>query len=221
MKKAHMHFLAAGMALISLPAFSQNVKLAKVAVGMTEAEVREALAPAGMTYVQQHSSYEELRYMLAAKDEESYAFTLIDGRVAAYSVAHILPAGSQPTVKTVRDSITKQTWAPVRIAGRDTYWVSDAYGAPVADETKCSPVSAVGWIAYDASSLNSTVSGYRSIARLMKPAVVRYPAGCGVSIHMEEASAGGDGDPVSSVALQVLNMKAMSVFAAKHPQSPR
>ncbi len=221
MKKTQMKFLAACIALISFPGFSQNVKLAKVALGMTEAEVRGALAPAGMTYVQQASSYPELRYLIAAKDEESYAFSLLDGRVAAYSVLHILPTVNPPTVKAVRNSITKQTWAPVRASGRDTYWLSDADGAPVADEARCSPAPAGGWVAYDASGLSSTVSAYRSIGGVMKPSVMQYPAGCGVSIHMDEESAGGDRDPVSSVSLQVLNLRAMSVFAAKHPESPR
>ncbi len=100
---------------------------------MTEADVREALAPAGMEYVQQASSYPELQYLVAAKADESYAFTFLDGRVVAYSIVHILPAANQPAVKT----------------------------------------------------------------------------------------AGGDADPVSSVSLQVLNMKAMTAFAAKHSQPLR
>lgn len=192
-------------------ASSQQVKLAKVALGMTEAEVKEALAAGGQVFSEQASAFPRLRYVTAVKPDESYAFTLVDGKVAAYSVVHILSEGKQPPVKTVRDSITRQTWTPAYASGTETLWVSNVDGTPSSDLKQCSPAPAGGWTALDAQTANK-LSNYPSAAGLLNPAFATYPSTCGVSIHMTEQSAGGDSDLVSSVSLQVLDLKTISAF---------
>jgi len=94
MKK--IKFLAAGLILLAQPAVSQTVKLANVALGMNEAEVKTALAKSPLTYVSQPSEVADLNYLVAESEEESFAFMFIDGRVAAFALSHILPPGQQP-----------------------------------------------------------------------------------------------------------------------------
>ena len=213
--KAPRFLLIAGCMLLGLSASAQQVKLAKVALGMNEAEVKEALAPSGQTFLELDSSSPQLRYLVAAKADESYAFTLVDGKVAAYSIVHMLPEDKQPTVKAIRDSITRQTWAPVRAAGTETFWVSHADGTPGSDCAQCSPAPAGSWMALEAGAA-SKLASYPSASGLLRPALVPYPSGCGVSIHMTEQSAGGDADPVSSVSLQVLDLKVISAYVQQH-----
>lgn len=131
MKKSQLKLLAAGLILLAHPIFSQDVKLANVALGMNEAEVKAALVSSAPYYINQDSDSPDLHYLVAAAEAESFTFTLIDGRVAAFSVTHILPPGQQPTVAILRNLITKLTWIPAEIKKGDTLWLSDATGAPL------------------------------------------------------------------------------------------
>src|ERR1035441_1197260 len=118
MKKQFL-FFPAGLIFFAQAALSQNVKLAKIAIGMNETEVKAALASSAPFYLNQPSDFSDLYYLVAEAETESYAFTLIDGKVAAFSVTHILPPGQlpflapgqQPTVSILRGLITKQTCA--------------------------------------------------------------------------------------------------------------
>ena len=106
---------------------------------MSETEVKTALASTAPFYINQASDYPDMHYLVAETEAESYAFTLIDGKVAAFSVMHILPPGQlpflppgqQPTVSILRGLITKQTWTPAEINKGDTWWFSDVSGAPL------------------------------------------------------------------------------------------
>ena len=110
--------IAAGLCLLVQPLLAQNVRLAKIALGMSEAEVKTALASDTPFYADQPSAYADMHYLIAETDAESYAFTLIDGKTAAFSVVHLLPPGQlpflpqdqQPTVAILRSLIAKQTW---------------------------------------------------------------------------------------------------------------
>jgi hypothetical protein len=53
---------------------------------------------------------------------------------------------------------------------------------------------------------------------LMKPGITTYPSNCGVSIHLNQTPAESEESVVTSVRYQVLDIKAMNAFAAKHPQ---
>src|SRR5271165_3687068 len=135
MKKNQLLTLAACLILLAQSVLSQNVKLAKIALGMSEAEVKTALVSSAPFNINQPSDYPDMHYLVAEDEMESYAFTLIDGKVAAFSVMHILPPGQlpflppgqQPTVSFLRNLITRQTWAPAEINTGDTLWFSDAY----------------------------------------------------------------------------------------------
>lgn len=52
----------------------------------------------------------------------------------------------------------------------------------------------------------------------MKPAVVSDPSNCGVSIHLIQTPAKSEEAVVTAVWYQVLDIKAMNAFVAKHPQ---
>jgi len=129
MKKNQLPPLTAGLILLAQSVLSQNVKLAKIALGMNEAEVKTALVSSAPFYINQPSDYPDMLYLVAEDETESYAFTLIDGKVAAFSVMHILPPGQlpflppgqQPTVSFLRNLITRQTWAPAEINKGETH----------------------------------------------------------------------------------------------------
>ena len=114
MKSRTLQLLAASVIFLTQPIWSQNVKLAKIALGMNEADVKTALASNSPVYVNQPSASPDLHYLVAEAETESYAFTFIDDHVAAFSVVHILPPGQQPflpsgqepTVSTLRNLIT-------------------------------------------------------------------------------------------------------------------
>jgi hypothetical protein len=104
--------------------------------------------------VNQASGSPDLHYLVAEAEGESFAFTFIDGRVAAFSLMHILPPGQQPflpsgqepTVNTLRNLVIRQTWTPAEIKKGDTLWMSDASGEPLSDTLKCVPKSGNGWL---------------------------------------------------------------------------
>src|SRR5271157_4565145 len=156
MKKNQLLTLAAGLILLAQSVLSQNVKLAKIALGMSEAEVKTALVSSAPFYINQPSDYPDMHYLVAEDETESYASTLIDGKVAAFSVVHILPPGQlpflppgqQPTVSILRGLITKQLWAPAEINKGDTWWFSDASGAPLSNALQCRPDSSEAWLAF-------------------------------------------------------------------------
>jgi len=227
MNKSYMQLLAVSLILLTQSALSQNVKLAKIALGMNETEVKTALASSAPFYINQPSDSPDLYYLVAETETESYAFTLIDGRVAGFSVMHILPPGQlpflppgqQPTLSILRNLITKQTWAPAEINKGDTLWFSDASGAPLANALQCRPESGEAWLPF------GTVPGAKpgeppakSTAGLMKPSLTSYPSNCGVSIHLNETPAESEDSVVSSVRYQVLDIKAMKAFFRNHRQ---
>jgi hypothetical protein len=63
---------------------------------MSETEVKTALTSNAPLYVDQASDDQDMHYLVAETEAESYAFTMIDGKVAAFSVMHILPPGQLP-----------------------------------------------------------------------------------------------------------------------------
>lgn len=228
MKKMHLMLLVpAFLALVQL-ACAQNVKLANVATGMTEAEVRQALASNSPVYMQQASEFSDLYYLIAETDAESFAFTIIEGRVAAFSLTHILPPGQQsflpqgqdPTVSTLRNLISKRTWEPAEIRRGDTLWLSNAAGMPTSDAAQCRQKHGEEWMPMGtiaASGPGREVP--KSTAGLMKPSLVSYPSACAMSIHLKMTPDESDSDRVSIVHMQVLDMRMMNAFLTKHPDS--
>jgi hypothetical protein len=194
---------------------------------MNESEVKAALAPSAPYYVNQGSDSPDLHYLVAESEAESFAFTFIDGRVAAFSLMHILPPGQQPflppgqepTVSTLRNLVIKQTWTPAEIKKGDTVWLSDATGAFLSDALQCAPKLGKGWLPF--GPIPDSKAGdppAKSMVGLMKPALVSYSSSCGVSVHLNEAPAVSENDRVTSGQIQVLNFNAMNAFVAKHQQ---
>jgi len=219
MKTRKLQLIAAGLGLLTQPLLAQNVKLAKIALGMNDAEVKAALSSDAPFYVDQPSTYGDLRYLIAETQAESYVFTFIGGKTAAFSVVHLLPPGQlpflppgqQPTVAILRGLIAKQTWAPAEIDKGDTWWFSDATGAPLKNATQCRPASGGAWL--PAGPIPSTKPGEGSPGStdgLEKPSVVSYPSKCGVSIHLNQTPAESEESVVTSVRYQVLDIKAMN-----------
>jgi hypothetical protein len=222
-----MKLLAATLIFLAPAAFSQNVKLANVSLGMTEADVKAALASSTPSFHPQTSNFADLSYMVAETSGENYAFTFIEGHVAAFSIMHVLPPGQQaflpqgqePTVATLRNLIIKRTWEPAAIRKGDTLWLSDAVGAPLSDPSQCNPISGEEWLPF--GPIQSSKPGEtepKSTEGLMKPSLVHYPAICGVSIHLKMAPAESENDRVSTVRIQVLDIKTLNAFLVKHPQ---
>ena len=149
----------------------------------------------------------------------------IDDHVAAFSVVHILPPGQQPflpsgqepTVSTLRNLITKQTWAPSEILGGDTWWFSDLPGAPLSKASQCTPTSGKAWLPFGSvSGVKPDETPAKSTVGLMKPSLVSYPSDCGVSIHHNLAPADSEDSVVTTVRYQVLDIRVMNAFLAKH-----
>jgi hypothetical protein len=225
MKKRRWQFAAVALILMTQAAFSQNVKIGNVALGMNEVEIKAALASAAPHYLNQTSEYTGLYYLVAETDAESFAFTLMDGRVAAFSLVHILPSGQQPflpvgqepTVAVLRNLVEKHTWVPTTIKNGDTFWLSDAAGVPLTDVSLCHPKSGEAWLLF--APMRQAIprdSPAQSMIGLMKPALVPYSATCGVSIHLNETPAKSENDRVTSVRIQVLDIITMNRFVATH-----
>jgi len=227
MKMRKLQFLFAGLIVFAQPALPQSVKLANIALGMSESDVKTALTSTAPFYVNQASDYRDMYYLVAEAETESYAFTMIDGKAAAFSVVHILPPGQlpflppgqQPTVTILRGLISKQTWTPAEINKGDTWWFSDTTGAPFANASQCAPESGEAWLPFGpVPSAKPAESPAKSTEGLMKPSSASYPSNCGVSIHLNQTPAESEDSVVTSVRYQVLDIRAMNAFRAKHPQ---
>lgn len=227
MKKCPLYLLATVMLLFVQSVLSQAVKIGSVALGMSESEVKAALASSAFRYSMQASASSDLYYLVARSAAESFAFTFIDGRVAAFSLVHILPPGQQPflppgqepTVATLRTLVIKQTWKPAEINKGDTLWLRDTAGLPIADAAQCTPASGAPWLPFE--PLPGSKPGEppeRSTVGLMKPAVASYPADCGVSIHLQQEPAASESDRVTTVRIQALDIAEVREFIARHPQ---
>jgi hypothetical protein len=224
MKKYQLQLVFLSLIFVALPVLGQNVKLAKIALGMSETEVEAALTSSPPVYANQASDYTGMHYLVAWTETESYAFTIIEDKVAAFSVVHILlpgqlpflPPGQKPTVSILRGLITKQTWIPAEINKDNTWWFSDASGAPLLNALQCRPQSGEAWLPFGpVASDNLSGSPARSTEGLMKPSTSSYPANCGVSIHLNLTPAESEDSVVTSVRYQVLDIKAMNAFLAK------
>jgi hypothetical protein len=222
-----LQLLIAGLIVLAQPALSQNVKLAKIALGMSEIEVKTALSSNAPFYINQPSDSGDLYYLVAEAETESMAFTFIDGKVAAFSVTHILPPGQlpflppgqQPTVPILRGLITKQTWMPAEIKMGDTWWFSDATGAPLSSASQCRPESGEAWLPFGpVPSAKAGEPPAKSTEGLMKPSFTTYPSTCGVSIHLNETPAESEDSVVTTVRYQVLDIKMMNSFLASHQE---
>ena len=206
------------LALVLATAYSvtlhaQQVRLSKVGLGMTEPELKKALVGSSPRYTERPAGADGLRSLLAVTEEESFLFSFADDKVAAFSLIHLIPPGQQPflppgqepTVKVLRDLVIKQTWAPISLTRGNTFWLSDATGAPLMDTKEC-PVSAMtGWKLFTGVTVQA-----RSSVGLMKPVAENYPAACGMSIHLKVSPASTDEDHVTKVEIQVLDFKAVS-----------
>jgi hypothetical protein len=224
MKKFRLQLLLVSLIAVAQQVPGQNVKLANIALGMSETEVKTALNSSAPTYANQPSDYPEMHFLVAWTETESYAFTIIEGKVAAFSVVHILPpgqlsflpSGQKPTVSILRSLITKQTWTPSEINKGDTLWFSDASGGPLSDALQCRPQSGEAWLPFGPVARDN-LSGSPAISTvdLMKPSTNSYAANCGVSIHLNLTPAESEDSVVTSVRYQVLDIKAMNAFLAK------
>ncbi len=227
-KKSKWPLWIAGLLVFAQLVLAQNVKLAKIALGMSETDVRAALSSNSPFYINQPSDSPDLHYLVAEAETESMAFAFIDGKVSAFSVTHILPPGQlpflppgqQPTVPILRGLITKQTWAPTEINKGDTWWFSDATGAPLSNASQqCRPESGDAWAPFGAvPGAKASEPPAKSIEGLMKPSFTSYPSNCGVSIHLSETPAESEDSVVTVVRYQVLDIKAMNAFLQKHGQ---
>jgi hypothetical protein len=168
-----------------------------------------------------------MHYLVAETEAESSVFAFIDGKVAAFSVVHILPPGQlpflppgqRPTVSILRSLISKETWAPTEINKGESWWFSDATGAPLSNASQCRPKSHESWLPFGlVASANPDERPAKSTEGLMKPSVISYPSNCGVSIHLNETPAESEDSVVTSVRYQVLDIKAINACRAKHPQ---
>ncbi|MGA2890938.1 MAG: hypothetical protein ABSE51_23190 [Terracidiphilus sp.] len=227
MKMCKAQLVIAGLFVSAQALLAQNVKLANIALGMTETEVKTALASNAPFYANQVSDYPDMHYLVAETELESYVFTFIDGKTAALSVVHILPPeqlpflppGQQPTVSILRVLITKQTWTPAEINRGDTWWFSDASGAPLSSTEQCRPESGVAWLPFGpVPGAKPGEPPAKSAKGLMKPSSTLYPSNCGVSIHLNLTPAESEDSVATSVRYQVLDIKAMNAFLAKHRQ---
>jgi hypothetical protein len=227
MKMCKPQLVIAGLFILAQGLLAQNVKLANLSLGMSESEVKTALALNAPFYVSQASDYPDMHYLVAETEAESYVFTFIGDKAAGFSVVHALPSGQlpflppgqQPTVSVLRGLITKQTWTPAKINKGDTWWFSDATGVPLSDNIQCKPESSEPWLRFGpVTSANPGERAVKSTEGLMKPSVTSYPSNCGVSIHLNLTPAESEDSVVTSVRYQVLDIKAMNAFRAKHPQ---
>lgn len=227
MKKRRSQLLIAGLIVFVQLVLAQNVKLANIALGMNETEVKAALVSNAPFYINQATSYPDMHYLVAETEAESYVFSFIDGKAAAFSVVHALPPGQlpflapgqQPTVSILRGLITKQTWTPAEINKGDTWWFSDASGVPLSNAEQCRPESGVAWLPF--RLVPGTKPGEHTAkltAGLMKPSSAMYPSNCGVSIHLNLTPAESEDSVVTSVRYQVLDIKAMNAFLTRHRQ---
>jgi len=227
MKNCRLQLLIAGLIVFAQPVLAQSVKLANIALGMSETDVKIALTSTAPFYVNQASDYPDMHYLVAETEMESHIFTLIDDKVVAFSVTHILPPGQlpflspgqQPTVSILRGLISKQTWTPAEINKGDTLWFSDTSGAPLSNAIQCKPQSGEAWLPF--GPVPSAKPGERpakSTEGLMKPLLTLYPSNCGVSIHLNQTPAESEDSVVASVQYQVLDIKTMNAFLAKHRQ---
>ena len=105
----------ASLLLLSAPSFAQKVKLAKVALGMSETEVKAALGSSSPHYIDQPSANPELHLLIAETADESFGFTFINDHVAAFSLMHVLSAGQQPFLKPGQEPTT--AWFASRASG--------------------------------------------------------------------------------------------------------
>ena len=227
MKMCKSQLVIAGLCILAQALLAQSVKLANISLGMTETEVKTALASNAPFYVNRASDYPDMHYLVAETEAESYVFTFIDDEAAGFSVVHalppgqlpFLPPGKQPTVSVLRGLITKQTWAPAKINKGDTWWFSDASGVPLSDDIQCKPRSGEPWLPFGpGTSTNPGERAVKSTEGLMKPSVTSYPLNCGVSIHLNLTPAESEKSVVTSVRYQVLDITAMNAFRAKHQQ---
>ena len=227
MKKFQLQLLLVGLIAAVQAAPGQNVKLANIALGMSETEVKTALTANAPLYAHQASGYAEMHYLVAFTEAESWAFTVIDEKVAAFSVVHTLPSGQlpflppgqKPTVSVLRSLITKQTWTPAEINKGDTLWLSDASGAPLSNALQCRPLSGEAWLPFGPITRDNTGAILAQFTEgLMKPSSRSYSTDCGVSIHLHQTPSESEDSVVTSVRYQVLDIKAMNAFLAKHRQ---
>jgi hypothetical protein len=227
MKMFKSQLVTAGLCILAQALLAQNVKLANISLGMTETEVKAALASNAPFYINQASDYPDMHYLVGETEAESYVFTFIDDKAAGFSVVHalppgqlpFLPQGQQPTVSILRGLITKQTWTPAKISEGDTWWFSDASGKPLSDNIQCKPESGKPWLSFGpVTSTNPGERAEKSTEGLMKPSVTSYASNCGVSIHLNLTPADSEDSVVTSVRYQVLDIKAMNAFRAKHQQ---
>jgi hypothetical protein len=227
MKMSKLQLTTAGLILLAQPLLAQNVKLANIALGMNDTGVKKALASSSPFYIDQASDYADMHYLVAETETESYLFTFIDDKAAAFSVVHLLPPGQlpflppgqQPTVAILRGLIAKQTWDPTEINKGDTWWFSDVSGAPLPNASQCRPETGEAWLPYGpVADAKPGEPPAKSTEGLMKRSVTAYPTNCGVSIHLNQQPAENEDSVVTSVRYQVLDIKAMNAFRAKHPQ---
>jgi NAD(P)-dependent dehydrogenase (short-subunit alcohol dehydrogenase family) len=79
------------------------------------------------------------------------------------------------------------------------------------------PESGVAWLPFGpVPGAKAGASQVKSAMDLLKPSSALYPSNCGVSIHLNETPAESDDSVVTSVRYQVLDIKGMNAFLARH-----
>ena len=108
-----------------------HLELAKIALGMTEDQVRAALGSQYQFASQTDSRFSSLSFLGAWGTDSAYSATLVDGKVAGFNYVHVFAPGAQRLQTNLIDGITAKAWSP--IFNRPPYrilWATDAQGIP-------------------------------------------------------------------------------------------
>lgn len=108
-----------------------HLELARVALGMTVAQVREALGTGFQYSAQVDARYPGLSFLTAWGVDSSYAVTLVDDQVAGFGYARDFPQGARPLESNVIAGITAKAWQPIAVRpGFSALWIADTAGRP-------------------------------------------------------------------------------------------
>lgn len=207
------------LALTSINAFGQQVKLAKVTLGTSQDQVKQDLGQEYHTLVGPYmKNLTSVTQMLVGDATDGYWLLFHQNHLVALYYHKQFPPGQEPLVKVLEQSITDKTW-PASHAKLSDYdptivWQTDAGGHPSTkpDQITAACSYAIPWTTASLSSaagLATGPGGKTSILNLDHLTIKKYDPRCGVSIQMHPGFQGSP-DVAHFVDFSMVDEKAMN-----------
>jgi|GEM_PF-3675511 len=184
-----------------------HLQLAKLSLGMSEAEAKQALGAGYRFQPGDGGRFKNLSFLLAADSSNVYGMTFFDHFLRAFTYKKSFAPGAQPLAMNLINNLTAKTWLPL-VGGTAsvTAWSTDASGIPITVATQTAHPNC-GVVRQDSAHAPAPFAGATNVS------LVDTGAKCGVTVRLQ-LTQGADRSMVRDMALLVVDYRPIHALVS-------